>query len=918
MRHLEDIVRVRPRQVRRHLRHERLVRAGLVLRVPHEHQRGRPPSGIHLRRVRILGCLPQVVQTPQRLIDRADLRPELLPLLVGTELRCTLPVLLERLHQHLYLGDHDLVPRQLRSSTSLPRRVQRIRPPQELRLLTQPSRVRPHQLHHLVEGGHDLVAPHLHRLRLRDHERAIRPCARLRRLLVSDRAACVVHLLHLGAPCRTLRGLRLHEPLERLLQQLRLLHRQLGRRLLLRRRHPVPLRPGEHLLRGGVRVVHPLPASQHRPDVRLLVRRRLPLPLHPGQSRTHLHTGTHGETSQSRLIRLPPIHLIVERQRIQHALHELLVALAHTRDESVRPLPAALRDPGRRTVVVVRRDHVAATHPCDPRRLHPRRDRRQLLRRRQHRQVHRGPLVVPPGPLCRPRRIQLHAPAAHADGLSAQPGPHRQRVVAEHPRDATSGTHLHRVDRHRPDPRRRRDGIEVPLVIREHVVERAAGVRERVTARHRQLRHPARDLGAHLSHVRQPANTGTELHRHVPEPGHQSQPRHPRRALLPPLGIRCVPLAPVVPDVTARQPVVRAVHQVGQRLDELPRQPAPPQQCCRSPAPRAELLVSHLLLHPRACSLIQDLVLVQQRRTRTTDSTRGPAPRARPPHRGRTTQGATDCRQGLVQQRRPALELRRLRLDPLVVVLLRQELRLPCRLRRGLRIHRTGHRIHVSTRLVPVQLAPMPRIQGQRRQDLVRLRAGVQLTHVPDQLAAVVHVAELRRPALRILRPVVRDDPGEVLALVQVPQVVPRSLLLLLLEERLVERGVPSVLDAARAAARVPQWTTRLLCDLSRRRRVAPVLPPLRPRQDVPPRASGRVRSALLLDRILLLTHPRRRTRQDVPPRPVVLRHNRSVPPSRRHNRDYSTTPTTGALPTLPHPKQPQPPRTTTNVHHNL
>ena len=922
VRHLEDIVRVRPRQVRRHLRHERLVRAGLVLRVPHEHQRGRPPSGILLRRVRILGCHSQVVQTPQRLVDRADLRPELQPLLVVTELRRTLPVLLERLHQRLHLSDHDLVPSQLRSSTRLPRRVQRIRPPQERRLLTQPSRVRPHQLHHLVEGGHDLVAPHLHRLRLRDHERSVRPCARLRRLLVSDRPACVVHLLHLGHTRRTLGGLRRDEPLERLLQQLRLLHRQLGRRLLLRRRHPVPLRSGEHLLRGGVRVVHPLPASQHRPDVRSLVRRRLSLPLHPGQPRTRLHTGAHGETRQPSLVRLPPVHLVVERQRVQHALHELLVALAHTRDESVRPLPAALRDPGRRTVVVVRRDHVVATHPCDPRRLHPRRDRRQLLRRRQHRHVHRGPLVVPLGPLCRPRRIQLHTPAAHTDGLPTQPGPHRQRVVAEHPRDATSGTHLHRVDRHRPDPRRRRDGIEVPLVVREHVVERAAGVRERVTARHRQLRHPARDLGSHLSHVRQPANTGTELHRRIPEPGHHTQARQPRRALVLPLVVRRVPLAPVVTDVTAGQPVVRAVHQVGQRLDELPRQPAPAQQCCRGPAPRAELLPRHVLLHPRTRCLVQDLVLVQQRRTRTTDSTRSPAPRARPPHRGRTTQGATDCRQGLVQQRRPALELRSLRLDPLVVVLLRQELRLPCRLRRGLRIHRTGHRIHVSTRLVPVQLAPLPLIQGQRRQDLVRLRTGVQLTHIPDQLAAVVHVAELRRPALRVLRPVVRHDPGEVLALVQVPEVVPRRLLLLLLEERLVERGVPPVLDAARAAARVPQWTTRRLRDLSRRRRVSPVLPPLRPRQDVPPRTSGRtrraVRGTLLRDRVLLLTHPRRRTRQDVPPRPVVLRHNRSVPPSRRHNRDYSTTATTCVLPTPSQPKQPQPPRTTTNVHHNL
>ena len=212
----------------------------------------------------------------------------------------------------------------------------------------------------------------------------------------------------------------------------------------------------------------------------------------------------------------------------------------------------------------------------------------------------------------------------------------------------------------------------------------------------------------------------------------------------------------------------------------------------------------------------------------------------------------------------------------------------------------------------------MPRIQGQRRQDLVRLRAGVQLTHVPEQLAAVVHVAELRRPALRVLRPVVRHDPGEVLALVQLAERTLLGSLFLLLEERLVERGVPPVPDAARAAARVPQWTTRLLCDLSRRRRVAPILPPLRPRQDVPPRTSWRVRSALLSDRILLLTHSRRRTRQDVPPRPVVLRHNRSVPPSRRHNRDYSTSPTTWALPTPPHPKQPQLPRTATNVHHNL
>ena len=687
VRQLHHRIRPRPRQIGTDLRHEHLVRPGLVLRVPDEHQRHRAPAGVHQRRVLVvLGDtlvvhhLQGTVRIPHHPAELpAALRGVVLPVLP----RLPLPVP-QRLQHHIRLRDH------------LRDRVRRLTLLRQVRhLLLHPLLVRLQQAERLIEAGHHRVGPDVRRLHLRDHERPIGADTSPRRLLIRLRPHSVRQLLRLRPPRHEPGPLRVMHPVQRVLVQPRLRGGQLGRRLLLRRGHRVPHRPRQHLLRVSLRLRRPRPHRQHRTLVRLLVRGRLPPAIHPRQPSAHLHAGTHGEPGERRLPHLPPVDLVVMGQWVQHPLDCFLVPFAHTRHQGVDPLAVALGDPRRRTVVVVRRDHVALGNPRQPRRLHPRRDRRQLLRRRQHRQVHRRPLVVPPGPLRRPSRIQLHASAAHADGLPAQPQPQRRLVALEHPRDPLRRTQLHRIDRHRPNPRRCRDGIEVPLVVREHVVERTTGVRERLPTLCRHLRHLAQDGAAHLRRVGRAAHTGAELQRRVTEPGNHTQTRQQRRANVLTLLVRRVPLAPIVPDVPTRQPVVRAVQDVGHRLDELAGQCRPPQEPRRRTTPGAELLVRHLLLHPRARGLIQDLVLVQHRSRRAHDTTDN-RPRPRPPGHRHTTSETSRRRQQLVRQP-AALEISRLRLDSLVVVLLRQELRLPCRLLPGGLIHRTGHRIHVST-----------------------------------------------------------------------------------------------------------------------------------------------------------------------------------------------------------------------------
>ena len=255
---------------------------------------------------------------------------------------------------------------------------------------------------------------------------------------------------------------------------------------------------------------------------------------------------------------------------------------------------------------------------------------------------------------------------------------------------------------------------------------------------------------------------------------------------------------------------------VRERLGELPCQPSPPLHLGGQPAPETKLLVRHVRLNRRARRLIQNLVLVHHRRRTTAEGPRHHSPRTSPRHRKcATRRTCKECQHFI--RRRPQepllLELRLLGRNRILVLTLRTEPRPVTRRLLDRVLDLTLHRVQVTPSLRFIRIAPNFRGERQIRQDLCRIRTVVLLVQVSRQFTVLVDVTDLRSPAPRIRRSVVRHDASEVLALIQGVQVVPGRLLLLLAEERVIERGVVAVLRRAPLPASRPSWCVPLLSE---------------------------------------------------------------------------------------------------------
>ena len=189
-----------------------------------------------------------------------------------------------------------------------------------------------------------------------------------------------------------------------------------------------------------------------------------------------------------------------------------------------------------------------------------------------------------------------------------------------------------------------------------------------------ELRHRGADLQRHLRLVRDRTRCRAEQECCLPDTRHQPEARHPPRATIPFL-VRDVPLGTPIPDV-ALVGVVQPVRHVRERLDEPPRQPSPALHLSGEPAPGAELLVRRFRLNRRARRLIQNLVLVHQRRRTAAERSRQRGPGAELRHRDRTARRTAEEGEHLVRRRAQEpllLELRLLCRDLILVLTLRTE-----------------------------------------------------------------------------------------------------------------------------------------------------------------------------------------------------------------------------------------------------
>ena len=300
--------------------------------------------------------------------------------------------------------------------------------------------------------------------------------------------------------------------------------------------------------------------------------------------------------------------------------------------------------------------------------------------------------------------------------------------------------------------------------------------------------------------------------------------------------------------------------QVRERLCELPRQPSPALHLGGQPTPGAELLVRQLRLNRAARRLIQNLVLVHQSSRTAAQEASHRTPRTRPRHRDRTARCTRKERQHLISrsaQEPLLLELRLLGRDRILVLTLRTESRPVTRrlFDRGLDL--TLHRVQIARRLPLVGIAPRLRREREVSKDLRGIRTVVLLVQVSRQRTILVDVTDLRSPAPRILRSVVRHDASEVLTLIQGVQVVTRRLLLLLAEERVIERRVVAVLRRAPLPASRPSWCAPLLseCVICPGERL-PGGKLTCGRTSVPPRARCTAPRRVLRNALLLLIQP--------------------------------------------------------------
>ena len=313
-------------------------------------------------------------------------------------------------------------------------------------------------------------------------------------------------------------GVRLH-PSGQLRSELHLMTSLRLRELLRQRRHQLLRRPRHHQVIRTLLLRHLLPESGGH-LLALVPECVHQLRLRPRSvflsAQLELRTGTHADAHRH------PVHRrhrdvlergeVLMRQRLQERLHRFLSAFAEAVDQRRRKPALPTHQRLRRLVQIVRIDHTATGPSLRHHRPSTRPGEQQHLRRRRHLDTrspgNRGSHVR--------RRIHRElTPRQRGVLRTGQPQrqvrrlvPGRQPGAPQHPGERGRGEHLHRIDRDLTQPGKRRDRVELALLIREDTVEIAAPLVERSALVRRQ--HPSlpEHNPAHRALVQLRADTG--------------------------------------------------------------------------------------------------------------------------------------------------------------------------------------------------------------------------------------------------------------------------------------------------------------------------------------------------------------------------------------------------------------------------
>ena len=396
--------------------------------------------------------------------------------------------------------------------------------------------------------------------------------------------------------------------------------------------------------------------------------------------------------------------------------------------------------------------------------------------------------------------------------MPAQPAPQTTRLRetlgagtparAGSSHDATPDTELHHIHRQRPDTRRSRAQVHITITVEEDAVVLSTSLVEGLATRENQLTGLAADLPEHLRRER----GRTHRSAHLTDRTHRSGPDIRGRPQCVALDLAAViHLVERALVVTALAPaddrIIReTMHHVAQGVQGLRREPRP------SSSPREEsgtctLLIRQPRLHLTPCRLFLQLIPVQVR----TDATyrRADTRTDRSTHRGEEHADAGTDRSTTQRTRRRGRHIHGV--APLILLLrhLRVE-RVPVRHRllvRNILSLSSAHQVvQLSLGRHPLQII---RVHPEPAEDLIRVIHAVLLVHVADLAAVVEHVASLDHLILTLIVLAGLIGPGDTGLTVE-EVVIGGTVLdrrLIVPDERLVERRVPTVLGAARVPA---------------------------------------------------------------------------------------------------------------------
>ena len=596
------------------------------------------------------------------------------------------------------------------------------------------------------------------------------------------------HRLHCGSPCF------LHQLLRRLLRRL-VRQRVRGFEIsLLLLRHPLPGLRGQLAARRL--------CNHHRP-------------IHaPGLRRLRADAGTQGHACarcaahQGRVQHLIRVHLPVVRERLQERLQRLLACLTEPVDERSRDGLRTGRDVECRLIHVIRRDRrVDVTALTEQR--HP--TRTQVvhhLTRSHHRQ--RGMVA---GNVARSILGELHAREIdRVVGLPAQPAPQTTRLRstlgagtperAGPSHDAAPDTELHHIHRQRPDTRRSRTQVHITVTVEEDAVVLSTRLIEGLATRENQLASLAADLPEHLRRECSCASRSAHLTDRTHRSGSDIRSRPQRVALDLAAVIHLVERALVVAALApADDRIIReTMHHVAQRVQGLRREPRP-SRCPREEARTRALPIRQPGLHLAPSRLLLQFIPVQVR----TDAADRCADTCadRSTHRGE--EHADTCADRSTTQRTSHWGRHIHGVAPLILLLrhLRVE-RVPVRHRLPVRNILSLSRAHQVVQLIlgrhPLQII---RVHPEPTEDLIRVIHAVLLVHVADLAAIVEHIPGLDHLILALIVLTGLIGPGDTSLTVE-EVVIGGTVLnrcLIVPDERLVERRVPTVLSAASVPA---------------------------------------------------------------------------------------------------------------------